>query len=409
MFSVDNFYSFFDSHYGWDKTQNMVWTFQTHGSKNLSDLMPFYDEKRYHENRVGYLCGDITIMHDQEPFFADALITYKNWYSDSKKHAMWDHVEPEKMLHVLAHGATWPIFCHSEINSLDINLVKDQGFVDCYYFWHGLVARDWFRHWKWHADLHSPRVPEKRFMIYSRDHTGTRRYRDNLIQQLSLFKNHVCYDWNNDCPKVDSTHSAKIVTGDVMRGAIQIVAETLFDYDKIHLTEKVFKPIVMKQPFFLVAGARSLEYLKNYGFKTFGDIWDESYDFEPDHQKRMFMIIKEIEKLCELDSKEFNRVIEKSLSIVDYNQHYFFSQEFEDRLLYELHSNMQNAQELQREKNISCPGGNIFYLTDYFLQKNIALSDHFSGWIYKLCEHLRSTQTERFEKIKNQYVWIKDF
>lgn len=321
---------------------------------------------------------------------------------------MWDHVEPEKMLHVLAHGITWPIFCHSEINSADIQMVKDRGFVDCYYFWHGLIARDWFRHWKWHADLHDNRCPEKRFMIYSRDHTGTRQYRNQLIQELFRVKGHVDYDWNNDLPKVDSSYSAKIVPDDVNRGSIQIVAETLFDHSKIHLTEKVFKPMVMRQPFFLVAAPGSLEYLRSYGFKTFGDVWDESYDDEFDHQRRLSMIVQEIENICNLDQTRFDRLNEKCSEIVAHNHRHFFSQEFENQLLNELHSNMKAAQEIQQERNLTQPGGNVFYLADYVLKKNKGWSDHFSGWIHKLCDHLHKTQPVRFNKIRDHYPWIKD-
>jgi len=409
MFSVDNFYSFFDSHYGWDKTRGMIWTFQTHGSKNLCDLMPYYDEKRYHENRVEYLCGDITIMHDQEPFFADALITYKNWYTGSKKHSMWDHVSPEQMLCVIAHGTTWPIFCHSEINSTDIQLIKDQGFVDCYYFWHGLIARDWFRHWKWHADIHAPRHPERRFMLYSRDHTGTRQYRSQLVQQLFKLKEQVYYNWNRNFSDVDSTYSAKIIAQDVNLGSIQIVAETLFDCDKIHLTEKVFKPMVMRQPFFVVAGTGSLEYLKNYGFQTFSQVWNEDYDFEIDHQRRLSMIVREIEKICSLSDSEFERLIEKCQSVIDHNHRHFFSQEFEDRLLKELHSNMQAAQEIQKDKHLSMPGGNVFYLADYFHSQKIQMSDHYSGWIFKFCDYLEKTDPHRFSQIQQRYPWVRDF
>lgn len=409
MFSVDNFYSFFDSHYGWDKTRNMIWTFQTHGSKNLCDLMPYYDEKRYHEKRVEYLCGDITIMHDQEPFFVDALITYKNWYSDLKKHQAWKDLDSDYMLNVLAPSVSWPMVCHSEQHSSDIKKIRDQGFVDCYYFWHGMIARDWFRHWKWHADLHEPRSPKRRFMIYSRDHTGTRQYRDRLISQLSRIQEHIYYDWQKSTPIVDSTYSAKIVPDDVNQGAIHIVAETLFDSSKIHITEKTFKPIVMRQPFFLLGGTGSLEYIKNYGFRTFDHVWDESYDREADHDRRMHMIIREIEKISRLDVVKFDALIERCQSVIDYNHRYFFSQEFEDRLLSELHTNTQNARDQQRMQNLSRPGGSVFCLADQLFDEHGGLPDEFGSWIRKFTWHLKHHAPVRFSKIQGQHAWIKDF
>ena len=49
-------------------------------------------------------------------------------------------------------------------------------------------------------------------------------------------------------------------------------------YGHVFLTEKTFKPIILKMGF-LIAGCKgSLKKLRNLGFKTFSDYWDESYD-----------------------------------------------------------------------------------------------------------------------------------
>mgnify|MGYP003342655425 CR=1 FL=1 len=45
-------------------------------------------------------------------------------------------------------------------------------------------------------------------------------------------------------------------SADIPRGVDalwNIVTETVFYYDKLHLTEKIFKPIVHRRPFLLVA------------------------------------------------------------------------------------------------------------------------------------------------------------
>jgi hypothetical protein len=43
----------------------------------------------------------------------------------------------------------------------------------------------------------------------------------------------------------------------------------------------------MHQPFVVLQAPGSLSYLRSYGFKTFGDWWDESYDTIEDPQQRM--------------------------------------------------------------------------------------------------------------------------
>ena len=51
------------------------------------------------------------------------------------------------------------------------------------------------------------------------------------------------------------------------------------------------------QPFFILGQPYTLKYLQDCGFKTFGDIIDESYDNEVDDVKRFNMVTNEIIKL----------------------------------------------------------------------------------------------------------------
>ena len=62
-------------------------------------------------------------------------------------------------------------------------------------------------------------------------------------------------------------------------------------------SEKIIKPLISMQPFFVLAQPYTLKYLRDSGFKTFGDIIDESYDNEVDDIKRFNMVIDEITKL----------------------------------------------------------------------------------------------------------------
>jgi hypothetical protein len=60
---------------------------------------------------------------------------------------------------------------------------------------------------------------------------------------------------------------------------IHIVTETEMGDERIRrVTEKVFKPIVGLQPFLVVGNPGSLDLLRRMGFRTFGGLFDESYD-----------------------------------------------------------------------------------------------------------------------------------
>jgi hypothetical protein len=62
-------------------------------------------------------------------------------------------------------------------------------------------------------------------------------------------------------------------------------------------SEKIMKPLISMQPFFVLGQPYTLKYLRDCGFKTFGDIIDESYDNEVDDVKRFNMVTDEIVKL----------------------------------------------------------------------------------------------------------------
>jgi hypothetical protein len=100
---------------------------------------------------------------------------------------------------------------------------------------------------------------------------------------------------------------------------INIVTETYFFNNIIHITEKTYKPIAFMQPFILVAAAGSLKHLKDMGFKTFSEFWDESYDQELDDKQRFRKIAELIKLISEWPEHvkiDFTYVVK---DIVDYN------------------------------------------------------------------------------------------
>ena len=105
-----------------------------------------------------------------------------------------------------------------------------------------------------------------------------------------------------------------------------VVTETVFDQPKLHLTEKIFKPIVSKQPFMLLAAPGNLEYLRSYGFRTFDGIIDESYDAMPEGQDRINAVVSQLERYCALTDKEKTRVQQECEPMVEHNFQHFYGQ-----------------------------------------------------------------------------------
>jgi hypothetical protein len=355
MFSVDNFYDFFTAEYGHEKTSNLVMTYQPHGSKDLHNLEPFvFDLSEEFQRKL--IEFKRIIMHDQEPLFLDYVDTYRKTLQDQKNLHVENHNQNNVLTQLKKHAAQGtvfefmrrvmkhrPIICHSEKYSQDIETLTQQGFVTCYYWWHGMIARDWFRHWQHYEDLAvRDKSSQQRFLLYSRAFDGSRAYRKELLQHCEQHHHAVTrYNWAHK--QINPDHSAKIDIDDAVNSAVHLVAETLFDTDKIYLTEKVFKPMVMSQPFVLFAAPGSLKYLRDYGFQTFDSCWDESYDCEIDSSKRMSKLLALIDHIANLSLSEFQAVYARAMPIIEHNRKRFFSTAFQDDLLLEMRTNMQQA------------------------------------------------------------------
>jgi hypothetical protein len=100
---------------------------------------------------------------------------------------------------------------------------------------------------------------------------------------------------------------------------INIITETYFFSNVIHITEKTYKPIAFMQPFILVAASGSLKHVQDMGFKTFSEFWDESYDLETDHKIRFEKIMSVIKFIASWTEEQRIEFTHKIKDIVEYN------------------------------------------------------------------------------------------
>ncbi len=396
-----------NSHYGLKADgRNTLQFFQPHGSKNWIDLFDGWIDEEDHKQEFIHQSKGIVVLHDQEPFSRESLDIYRTRECIDYKWRSYQ-TTAEILLCNKYLSIGWPIMCHSEWNSDDIRWAEDSGMITCHYFYHGLIARDWFRHWKHHGGISPIKDWQHRFLLYARDRTGSRQYRESLINDLSPLKSMVDYDWDQ-IRNITPNYSAKISVDDARSSAIHLVAETVFDQDKVHLTEKTFKPMVMMQPFIVFGGAGSLRYLKKYGFKTFAGIWDESYDLETDHHRRYQMILKLITDLGSLTTAQINDTLMKSREIIEHNRYHFFSDQFEKILLDELKSNMKTCLERQTEKQQRFPGGSCLYQFDRLIERGVELPQVQSNRIKNILRYLKTSDADRLSAILAQHPWLRD-
>jgi hypothetical protein len=286
------------------------------------------------------------------------------------------------------------ILVTSEKSSLLDNYLKKYKFYNLYYFFHGFAALDWYR--GFYALNYNKSVIKDYtydYITFNRLVSNDRSYRcyfvSLLAEKLLLKQGQVSFGlpteqaaWQEEIvdpntklspkavahiqthlPKetlvIDSEHVLGSASADIPRCANDsfwhIVTETVFYYDKLHLTEKIFKPIVSKQPFMLLGAPGNLAYLKSYGFKTFEGIIDESYDLIQDNDQRIEAVVAQLAWYCSLSTEEKQRVIEAIAPIVEYNFHHFYG-EFKHMITQEL---LDNTKTLFKE--IGYDDSNVAY------------------------------------------------
>ncbi len=264
----------------------------------------------------------------------------------------------------------------SELGEFTDQLADTYGWTKHYYFYHGWACQDWFRGYDkaFLIPRARDRQPTRTFISPNRIVAGQRDHR--VLFLYNIFKHKLDHNWisaprvcnyeNIDISVIASkycnTYSditqvfeqaplPKLFPGEQTQqmascwltnfdeaadSLVYVPTETVYFGRRLHLTEKTFKAIALEMPFVLMAPAGSLEYLRSYGFRTFGDIFDESYDEEIDDIQRVEKVVKVLKDLDNLSLNEKQSIHRACLPIVEHNYNHFYRLGFTDILWSEL-------------------------------------------------------------------------
>jgi len=326
-----------------------------------------------HSN-VESLCGfgseeiaenDYVFLHDQEPIHLDL---HSSLFTEVK----WRNQDIKAPGHVIV----------SEKGEYVDQLTNIYGWKSHYYFYHGWACRDWFRGYDktFLIPRAQQRSPTKTFMSPNRIVAGKRDHRvlflynvfrhgldnnyisaprtcpyENVdISQIALKYNNIYSDIEQvfqeaNLPRLFAGEDTQVMTScwlgnyaEAQDSLVYVPTETVYFGKRLHITEKTFKAIALEMPFVLVAPAGSLEYLRSYGFKTFGDVFDESYDLETDDVNRIEKVTKLLKDLDNLSPTERLNIHRRCLPIVIHNYEHFYGGNF-DRVLWRELQEMLNG------------------------------------------------------------------
>lgn len=99
-----------------------------------------------------------------------------------------------------------------------------------------------------------------------------------------------------------------------------IVNETSVATGSIFITEKTIKPMIYFHPFIVYGSPGILQEVKNLGFETFPEFFDESYDLIEDETERLKAIMKNVEKVCSLTLDELHELYHSVYSKLLHNR-----------------------------------------------------------------------------------------
>jgi hypothetical protein len=98
-----------------------------------------------------------------------------------------------------------------------------------------------------------------------------------------------------------------------------IITESRFAQPTANYSEKTFHPLWYKKPFVLAAPSGTLKLLKEHGFKTFSDFWDESYDSITIHEERLLKIFEVIDFINNKSIEELQEMYIQMKPILEHN------------------------------------------------------------------------------------------
>lgn len=352
----------------------VIYRFYPHGSKNINDLSQL-KSKNTHTSYINFDLPEI-VCNDQE------VLNYEFYQSradirgvDSQLSVLYQQGTLPTVKHNLRsmHGSIYDkcILLHSEKNSVNVSLYRASHFIPVYYWAHAYIALDWFRYAA-HITI-QPAVSQRKFLIYNRAWAGAREYRLKFLEliQQNWLESQCQVSFNPVDPEsgihysehifknpafkpgtittvfsastASSAASADFSELDYANTQIEVVLETLFDDDRIQLTEKILRPIACGHPFILVSTPGCLKYLRSYGFKTFSSVFDEGYDEEIDPVTRLKLIVDLMGKITQWSPCEQLSNLARLKEITDHNKQHFFSNEFFNTVDYELKDNLSVA------------------------------------------------------------------
>jgi hypothetical protein len=159
-------------------------------------------------------------------------------------------------------------------------------------------------------------------------------YAPNSVAKFAQIKNL----WPCQIESVDTYTVGNTTTGHTDQLAhfylnflIDVVAETWTQDNTFFPTEKTVRPMLLKKPMIVMGPKNYLEYLRQMGFRTFADFWDEEYDGYADTD-RYLKILDLINKVSCKSIEELEHMYWDMQYTLDHNYNLLLTQGYNKKI-----------------------------------------------------------------------------
>ena len=162
----------------------------------------------------------------------------------------------------------------------------------------------------------------------------------NLLQQIGplSLEEHITkqYDPTENLLPVTSQHlTTDSIEYYYFRSFASLVCETNYEYPWGQLSEKTINPFRFENAVILLAGPGSLEQAKSWGFKTFNQWWDESYDTIIDPCQRMDAVLSVVDTILNYTFEELTEIKKQMAPTLLHNRNILRTGEFRQHMIKE--------------------------------------------------------------------------
>jgi hypothetical protein len=150
--------------------------------------------------------------------------------------------------------------------------------------------------------------------------SGNKKLKNMVPLTIDVENPIAIYGTKNFSPEGHNIVNSHNFLNEYRESFLSIVMESRVTQPWPNISEKTINAIFNDRPFVMVGAPGVLKFLKDIGFKTFSDYWDESYDDILFHDDRLVKVCNTIESICSMSIDQMKLMYNDMIPILKHNR-----------------------------------------------------------------------------------------